>query len=340
MLLALEERSWDFGGEQSGHLIFRNLSPTGDGLLTGLLLCDLVARRGPLNELAEAAWRRVPQELINVAHDHYDDAAVRALFDAVVAEYGVDESDVRLLIRPSGTEPVMRVMVEALDARVRRRSSPRACGATHVGVVSPGRLRASRVGWVHVRHHRGRRLRRRSGDPARGPRAPGVPRLRLGRRGPGARRARPGGRAPRRAPSRSPRCAPSAARLRAASSRASATRAGRPTAPPRSSTPTPTWTARATSRSSTTASSRTTPSSRSELESRGHRFTSVTDSEVLAHLIEEGRARGPRAARRGARRACSSCAAPSPWPRWTPPSPTSSSPRAGSPRWSWAPLRA
>ncbi len=118
VLLALEERSWDFGGEQSGHLIFRNLSPTGDGLLTGMLLCDLVARRGPLNELAEAAWRRVPQELINVSHDRYDDAAVRALFDAVVDEYGVDESDVRLLIRPSGTEPLIRVMVEALDARV------------------------------------------------------------------------------------------------------------------------------------------------------------------------------------------------------------------------------
>ena len=118
VLLALEERSWDFGGEQSGHLIFRNLSPTGDGLLTGMLLCDLVTRRGPLFELAEAAWRRVPQELINVAHDRYDDAAVRALFDAVVAEYGVEESDVRLLIRPSGTEPLMRVMVEALDAQV------------------------------------------------------------------------------------------------------------------------------------------------------------------------------------------------------------------------------
>jgi phosphoglucosamine mutase len=118
VLLALEERSWDFGGEQSGHLIFRNLSPTGDGLLTGMLLCDLVTRRGPLFDLAEAAWRRVPQELINVSPERYDDAAVRALFDAVVAEYGVAESDVRLLIRPSGTEPLMRVMVEALDAQV------------------------------------------------------------------------------------------------------------------------------------------------------------------------------------------------------------------------------
>ncbi|MFI5034656.1 MAG: phosphoglucosamine mutase [Acidimicrobiales bacterium] len=118
VLLALEERAWTFGGEQSGHLIFRNLSPTGDGLLTGLLLCDLVVRRGPLFELAESAWRRVPQALVNVARERYDDVAVRALFDAVVDEYRVDPDDVRLVIRPSGTEPLVRVMVEALDAAV------------------------------------------------------------------------------------------------------------------------------------------------------------------------------------------------------------------------------
>ncbi len=115
VLLALEERDWTLGGEQSGHLIFRDLSPTGDGLLTGLLLADLVVRRGPLFDQAEAAWHRVPQELINVAKEHYDDAAVRRLFAALVAEHGVAAEDVRLLIRPSGTEPLVRVMVEATD---------------------------------------------------------------------------------------------------------------------------------------------------------------------------------------------------------------------------------
>ncbi|MGH9020901.1 MAG: phosphoglucosamine mutase [Acidimicrobiales bacterium] len=118
VLLALEERAWRFGGEQSGHLIFRDRSPTGDGLLTGLLLCDLVARRGSLYDQAEAAWRRVPQALVNVARERYDDDAVRGLFSAVVAEHGVGLDDVRLVIRPSGTEPVVRVMVEALDADV------------------------------------------------------------------------------------------------------------------------------------------------------------------------------------------------------------------------------
>ena len=69
VLAALEERSWNFGGEQSGHLIFRHLSPTGDGLLTGLLVADMVVRRGPLAEQCDAAWQRVPQDLINIARE-------------------------------------------------------------------------------------------------------------------------------------------------------------------------------------------------------------------------------------------------------------------------------
>jgi phosphoglucosamine mutase len=116
VLIALEEKGWPFGGEQSGHLIFRNLAPTGDGQLTGLLLADLIVRRGPLGQQADALWHRVPQELINVARDDYDDAAVHDLFEELQSTYGVDSDDVRLLIRPSGTEPVMRVMIEALDA--------------------------------------------------------------------------------------------------------------------------------------------------------------------------------------------------------------------------------
>ena len=116
VLMSLEEQSWSFGGEQSGHLIFRDLAPTGDGLLTGLMLADLVLRRGPLAEQAERAWRRVPQQLINVARDSYDDEAVHELFDELRSDYGIDAADVRLFIRPSGTEPVVRVMIEALNA--------------------------------------------------------------------------------------------------------------------------------------------------------------------------------------------------------------------------------
>jgi phosphoglucosamine mutase len=116
VLLALEEKAWPFGGEQSGHLIFRTLAPTGDGQLTGLLLADLIVRRGPLAEQANAVWRRVPQELINVARDDYDEDEVQRVFEELRSTYGVSPDDVRLLIRPSGTEPVVRVMIEALDA--------------------------------------------------------------------------------------------------------------------------------------------------------------------------------------------------------------------------------
>ncbi|MEO9181101.1 MAG: phosphoglucosamine mutase [Acidimicrobiales bacterium] len=116
VLIELEDRAWPFGGEQSGHLIFRSLAPTGDGQLTGLMLADLIVRRGPLAEQADAVWTRVPQALINVARDSYDGAPVEELFAELRASYGIDERDVRLLIRPSGTEPVVRVMIEALDA--------------------------------------------------------------------------------------------------------------------------------------------------------------------------------------------------------------------------------
>jgi phosphoglucosamine mutase len=116
VLIALEERSWPFGGEQSGHLIFRNLAPTGDGLLTALLLGDLVVRRGPLAQQADAAWRRVPQALVNIARDSYDERVANEIFEELRARHEVDNADVRLLIRPSGTEPVVRIMIEALDA--------------------------------------------------------------------------------------------------------------------------------------------------------------------------------------------------------------------------------
>ena len=115
VLIELEERAWPFGGEQSGHLIFRSLAPTGDGQLTGLMLADLIVRRGPLAEQADAVWQRVPQRLINIAREEYNDEAVREMFEEIRTNYGVATEDVRLLIRPSGTEPVVRVMIEALD---------------------------------------------------------------------------------------------------------------------------------------------------------------------------------------------------------------------------------
>ncbi len=105
---------YSLGGEQSGHLILADHATTGDGLLTALHLMAMVAETGrPLAELASVVTR-YPQVLINVRVS--DKAAVaasgevRAAVAAAEAELG-DEG--RLLLRPSGTEPLIRVMVEA-----------------------------------------------------------------------------------------------------------------------------------------------------------------------------------------------------------------------------------
>ncbi len=114
VLEAMEGGGWALGGEQSGHVIFRDLATTGDGLLTGLQLLDVVARTGrSLADLAAATMTRLPQVLVNVA------VAERRpdITDLVAAELAAAEAELgdrgRVLIRPSGTEPLVRVMVEA-----------------------------------------------------------------------------------------------------------------------------------------------------------------------------------------------------------------------------------
>ena len=137
VLEALEDGGFSLGGEQSGHVIFRDLATTGDGLLTGLQLLDLVHRAGrPLRDLASAAMTRLPQVLRNVKVDRrLPDVAELVGEDiaAVEAELG---GRGRVLIRPSGTEPLVRVMVEAptdaeADAAAARlvAAVERVCGA-------------------------------------------------------------------------------------------------------------------------------------------------------------------------------------------------------------------
>ena len=116
VLEALDANGWSLGGEQSGHLIFRRMATTGDGILTGLQLLDLMARQGrPLAELASEAMTRLPQVLRNVRLAVRRDAATvkEALAPAVAAESDRLGPHGRVLVRPSGTEPLVRVMVEA-----------------------------------------------------------------------------------------------------------------------------------------------------------------------------------------------------------------------------------
>ncbi|MET0145289.1 MAG: phosphoglucosamine mutase [Ilumatobacteraceae bacterium] len=114
VLEALAAGGHALGGEQSGHVIFPDLATTGDGLLTGVVLCDAVRRSGrPLAELAGAAMTRLPQILVNVpVPAPMPDAADRFAGEIAAVEAGLG-SHGRVLVRPSGTEPLVRVMVEA-----------------------------------------------------------------------------------------------------------------------------------------------------------------------------------------------------------------------------------
>jgi phosphoglucosamine mutase len=111
---AMEAGGYNLGGEQSGHVIFRDVATTGDGVLTGLWILDLVRRSGrPLAELALESMSRLPQVLVNVAvaRPHPDVAELIATDIAGAAAELGDHG--RVLVRPSGTEPLVRVMVEA-----------------------------------------------------------------------------------------------------------------------------------------------------------------------------------------------------------------------------------
>ena len=112
---AIEANGLQLGGEQSGHLVFRRHGMTGDGILTSLLLMELVARRKrPLAELAAEAMTRLPQVLRNVkVSDPSRLAAARAVWDEVAFVESQLAGNGRVLLRASGTEALVRVMAEA-----------------------------------------------------------------------------------------------------------------------------------------------------------------------------------------------------------------------------------
>jgi phosphoglucosamine mutase len=114
VLEAMKERGFVFGGEQSGHVIMLDHATTGDGVLTGLHLLAAMVRRGrPLDELAKV-MTRLPQVLINVRDVDKGRAKTDPGLASAVAEAEAELGETgRVLIRPSGTEPMVRVMVEA-----------------------------------------------------------------------------------------------------------------------------------------------------------------------------------------------------------------------------------
>ena len=130
VLEAMRAGNFALGGEQSGHIIMLEHATTGDGLLTALHLLAAVAReRVPLAGLA-GVMTRYPQVLVNVAG--VDKARV-ASSPEVAAQVEAAERELggsgRVLVRPSGTEPAVRVMIEAMDAGHAQRLADRLASA-------------------------------------------------------------------------------------------------------------------------------------------------------------------------------------------------------------------
>ncbi len=112
---------YKLGGEQSGHIIFKDFATTGDGQLTAVQILSLMGRSGKsLSDLA-SVMKRAPQELINLNVSaegklrFYTDPDIKAAISAAEAELG--ESG-RIIVRPSGTEPLIRVMTEGANRKL------------------------------------------------------------------------------------------------------------------------------------------------------------------------------------------------------------------------------
>src|SRR6478735_772298 len=114
VLEALREREWSLGGEQSGHIIDRNFVPSGDGIAAALLTLEALGG----SDLAERhAMEKLPQTLVNVrVRDRGALEHATAVHEAVERESAGLDGRGRVLLRPSGTEPLVRVMVEAPTA--------------------------------------------------------------------------------------------------------------------------------------------------------------------------------------------------------------------------------
>jgi phosphoglucosamine mutase len=123
------------GGEQSGHVIFRDRASTGDGLLTAVRFLTLAASSGrSIRDLA-SVMRRYPQRLINV------EAADRAVAEHATVAAEVSEAEAalglegRVLVRASGTEPLVRVMVEASTEELASEHAERIARAVRAAAV-------------------------------------------------------------------------------------------------------------------------------------------------------------------------------------------------------------
>lgn len=115
----MRENGYSLGGEQSGHIIFGDIEKTGDGIMTSLRIMEVIrAERETLSELVRPV-KLFPQRLINVTVADKDAALEAAsVAEAIAAAEAELQGNGRILVRPSGTEPLIRIMVEAETEQV------------------------------------------------------------------------------------------------------------------------------------------------------------------------------------------------------------------------------
>jgi phosphoglucosamine mutase len=118
VLEALKEKSWKIGGESSGHIVCLDKTTTGDGIVSALqVLCSMIKQEKSLRELVQG-MELVPQRLINVKTTQAKALMKnKRVMDSVKQCNHVMENQGRVLLRPSGTEPLLRIMVEGFDAQ-------------------------------------------------------------------------------------------------------------------------------------------------------------------------------------------------------------------------------
>jgi len=134
----LERRDLSLGGEQSGHVIFRDYEQTGDGALTGVMLLDVVVGTGHSLSLLAGVMQRFPQVLRNVpVRDHHALDSATAFWEEAASIESDLGSEGRILVRPSGTEPVVRVMVEAPSVEQAELIADRLVGAVQRACGAP-----------------------------------------------------------------------------------------------------------------------------------------------------------------------------------------------------------
>ncbi|MFN7164626.1 MAG: phosphoglucosamine mutase [Hyphomonas sp.] len=118
----MRQHGFNLGGEQSGHIILSDVSTTGDGLLAGLQVLAVLAARGGKASTLLRVFEPAPQKLVNIRYsgtNPLDSDKVKAALaeaDALLGSRG------RMVVRKSGTEPLIRVMAEALDAELMQRA--------------------------------------------------------------------------------------------------------------------------------------------------------------------------------------------------------------------------